>query len=169
MVRKRFSFLKVACFSFLILTAFLSVVNIVKADTAQTTSQLTEAESMVKKAFSAVLKAEDAGANVTDLLSRLSDGMNFLAQAEMDYKTGDVNGATSNAVDASSIAFEVESNAVEASFAGSIKSQMAFWFTFGIVNLAEAAFILVMFLGWRAFKKNYLKRLHKPKAEMTQE
>jgi predicted PurR-regulated permease PerM len=169
MVRRRFSFLEVAVFGFLILTAFLSVVIQVKAETEQTPSQLTEAESMVKKAFSAVLKAEDAGANVTDLLSRLSYGMNFLAQAEMAYNTGDVSGAANNAVDASAIASEVETDALDASYAASTKSQIAFWPTVSIVSFAEASFVLFMFLSWRRFRKNYIKRLSNSKAEVTQE
>jgi hypothetical protein len=169
MVRKGFGFLKVAGFCFLILTVFLSVVNQVEVVTAQPPSQLTEAESSVKKAFSAVLKAEDDGANITDLLSRLNDGMNFLAQAETAYKTGDVNGATNNAVDASAIASEVEADALEASFGASIKSQMGFWSTAVVVWLAEVAFVLFMFLGWRRFKKNHIKELSNSKAEVIQE
>jgi hypothetical protein len=169
MVRKRFDFLKVAGFCFLILTVFLSVINQVKAETAQTPSQMTEAESMVKKAFSAVLKAGDAGANVTDLLSRLNDGMNFLAQAEVAYKTGNFNGATSSAVEASAVASEVETDAVRASYAASAKSQVVLWATVSMVSLAEAIFVLFMFLCWRWLKKNHVRRLSNSKPEVTQE
>jgi predicted S18 family serine protease len=168
MVNKRNSFLAIALFVFLTLTVFLSVANQVKAEATQTSLQLTEAENMVKKAFSAVLEAENAGANVESLLSRLNDGMNLLARAEMAYKAGDVSGATKNATDASAIASEVETEALSVKFAASISSQTAFWSTVGIINLAEAAFILFMFLSWRWFKKNYIKRLRNSKPEVTQ-
>jgi len=162
-----FRLLRVALLVFLTLTVFLSAVKQVKAEETQSPSQLTEADTAVKKAFSAVLEAEDAGANVTSLLSRLSDGENLLAQAEMAYKVGDVSRAIDNAADASAIASEVEDSALSARFAASINSQTSFWSTAAILTVAGAAFVVFMFLIWIRFKKSYIERLRNSKPEVT--
>ena len=72
----------------------------------------------------------------------------------MAYKTGDLSEATNKAVAASTVASEVETDALEANLAASISKQMVFWLTVGIVSLAETAFVLFMFLGWKHLKKN---------------
>ena len=151
---------------FLILLT-LTAVKQVKAEATQIPSQLVEADTAVKEAFSAVLKAEDAGANITSLLNRLSDGENLLAQAEMAYKVGDVSSAIDKAADASGIASEVEASAISARFTASINNQTAFWSTAALLAVAGAAFVLFMFFIWIRFKNRYIERLRNSKPEVV--
>lgn len=164
---KVFRLLLVALLVFLTLTFFLSVVKQVQAEETQIPSQLVEADTAVKEAFSAVSKAEDAGANITSLLSRLNDGETLLAQAEMAYRVGDVTNAIDNAADAYAIASEVEDSAISARFTATVNAQNAFWSTTAILTVAGAAFVLFMFFVWIRFKKSYIERLRNSKPEVV--
>ena len=66
-------------------------VNQATAQIDQTTSKLQVANTAVNQAFSAVLDAEKAGANVTDLLFQLNYAQDVLAKAENSYRIGDLN------------------------------------------------------------------------------
>jgi hypothetical protein len=147
----------------------LSGANEVKAEATQTPSQLIEADNALKQAFAAVLEAEQAGANVAGLLGRLSDGANLLAQAEMAYRVGDFSGAIDKATGVFASASEVETDAINAKNAALIKSQNDVWSIVAISDVAGFSFILLMFLIWIWFKKNYIKKLRNSKPEVTQQ
>jgi hypothetical protein len=67
------------------------------AQTDQTASKLQAANAAVEQAFNAVLDAEKAGANVTDLLAQLNVAAGIYAEAENSYRTGDSNTAAAQA------------------------------------------------------------------------
>ena len=146
----------------------MSGANEVKAEAAQTPSQLTEADNALKQAFAAVLEAEQAGANVTGLLGRLSDGADLLGQAAMAYRVGDVSGAIDRAVGVFVIASEVETDAISAKGGASINSQNVVWSIAAVSDVAGFSFVLLMFRVWRWFKQNYIKKLRNSKPEVTQ-
>jgi len=79
------------------------------AQADQTSSKLQTANTAVGRAFNAVLDAEKAGANVTDLLSQLNVAAGILAQAENLYRTGDFNTAAAKAESALIVAQEIPS------------------------------------------------------------
>lgn len=128
---------------------------------------LANAENAVGQAFSTVLAAEQAGANVTELLVRLNDAATFLSQAGMDYRNGDPNTAVQNADNASSIASEVNAAAVDAKETASVTGQDALWnvITFSVVGAIVLS--LTLFLIWRRYKQNYVKNMYDAKPEVN--
>ena len=144
---------------FLAVTFFLPIVNEVKSEIIQIPSQLTEAENALKQAFSAVLEADKAKANVSGLLLRLNNGLNLFTQAEIANRLGDISGAAGKLTSVLKIASEVETDAVRARDIALFNSQSAFGSIASISFLAGFYFVLLILLIWRKFKQNYIKRL----------
>ncbi len=84
------------------------------AQTDQAASKLQAANTAVNQAFNAVLDAEAAGANVTDLLAQINTAQGILAQAENSYRTGDTNTASTQADSVLPIAQQVTVDAQNA-------------------------------------------------------
>jgi len=135
------------------------------AQTDQTASKLQAANTAVNQAFNAVLDAEKAGANVTDLLVQLNDAAGVLAQAENSYRTGDSNTATAQADSVLPIAQEVTASAQDAKQTALVSGQNAFWSTITFTVIGAFVFVLALFLVWRWLKRSYINRLSEAKAE----
>ncbi len=137
------------------------------AQTDQTASKLQAANDAVEQAFNAVLDAEKAGANVTDLLAQLNDAAGILAQAENSYRTGDSNTAAAQADSVIPIAQEVTTSAQNAKQTASGSGQNPFWFTIEFNEIGAFVFVLALFLVWLLFKRSYIKSLSEAKPEVT--
>ena len=72
----------------LLLSIFLVGMHPAVAQSTEGNSDLQAANTALGQAFTAVLNAEKAGANVTDLVARINDAANILAEAENNYRTG---------------------------------------------------------------------------------
>ena len=103
-----------------------------EAQTSQTASKLDAAHSAVELAFGAVLDAEEAGANVTDLMFRLNYVTGLLAQAENSYRTGNTNQAFAQADNVLPNAQQITNDAKEAKQAAAINSENASWSTIAL-------------------------------------
>ncbi len=152
---------------FLALGSCLYSGHYVFAQTDQTASKLQAANTAVEQAFNAVLDAEKAGANVTDLLVSLNNAAGILAQAENSYRTGDNNTAAAQADSVLPIAQEVTASAQDAKQTALVSGQNAFWFIIAFTVIAVFVFVLVLFLVWRWFNRSYIKNLYKAKPEVT--
>ena len=137
------------------------------AQTDQTASKLQAANTAVGEAFNAVLAAEKAGANVTGLLVQLNTAEADLAQAENSDRSGDTNAAATQADNVLPIAQEVTTAAQNAQKTASVSRQNAFWSTIAFTVIGVFVFVLVLFLVWRRFKQNYIKRLSEAKPEVN--
>jgi len=137
------------------------------AQTNQTNDKLQAANTAVDQAFSAVLDAEKAGANVTGLLAQLNTADGLLAQAENSIRTGDSTTAAAQADSVLPIAQQVTTAAQSAKQTAIVSSQNAFWLTMALTVIGSIMFILVLFLVWRRFKQSYLKRLSEAKPEVN--
>jgi hypothetical protein len=147
-------------------TCLLSVCPAI-AQTDQTTSKLQAANTAVNQAFTAVLDAEAAGANVTDLLAQINTAESILAQAENSYRTGDTNAASTQADSVLPIAQIVTLDAQSAKQTAIISTQNANMSTIALTAIGIFAFILVLFLVWRLFKRRYIKNLSEAKPEVV--
>jgi len=165
-VDREIRLLIIAFLAFSVVVSLVSDTHQVKAEANQASSQLMEANGAVKKAFVAVLEAEQAGANVTGLLVRLNDGTSLLAEAEVAYRIGDASGAIDKAGAVLAIASEVETEAVSASYAGLTNRNNAFWSVAAVSGVAGFSFVLFMVLIWRWFKQNYIKKLRDSRPEV---
>ena len=127
---------------FVILTLSVCFLSVQQA-TAQTdsaTSKLQAAHTEVDQAFNAVLDAEKAGANVTDLLTQLNTAQGLLAQAENSYRTGDTNTATTQAESVLPIAQQVTAAAQDAKQSAIVSEQNAFWSTIAFTVIGVFVF-----------------------------
>jgi len=141
--------------------------NTAFAQTNQANSKLQEANIAVNQAFNAVLDAEKAGANVTDLLTQINTAQSILAQADNSFRTGDSNTAATQADSVLPIAQQVTLDAQNAKQTAIVSSQNAFWTTIALTIVGVSVFALVLFLVWRRFRQNYIKGLSESKPEVV--
>jgi hypothetical protein len=166
---KRFKFLDKILLSTLMLSlGFLSVFPAV-AQTDQQASKLQAANTAVNQAFNAVLDAEKAGANVTDLLAQINTAQGILAQAENLYRNGDSNTVSTQADNVLAITRQVTNEAQDAKQTAIVASQSTFWSTITLTAIGVFVFVLVLFLVWRRFKRNYIESLSEAKPEVVEQ
>jgi CHASE3 domain sensor protein len=157
----------VALLIVLALSVCLLNVQQATAQTDQATSKLQSANDAVNQAFNAVLDAEKAGANVTDLLTKLNTAQGILAQADNSYRVGDNNTATTQAESVLPIAQQVTNEAQDAKQTAIVSERNGFWSTIALTVIGVFVFVLVLFLVWRRFRRNYIERLSEAKPELV--
>jgi len=128
-------------------------------------SALTDAEGVVVSAYQAVLKAEEAGADVSGLLVRLNEAGGFLARARMAYSLGDFEGAASFVNSRKNIGVDVENAAVELKDLALSERVQRMWFTMIGSVLGVVLIVFGSFCGWRVFKRRYYRRVWGTKPE----
>lgn len=136
-------------------------------NTQSVDSKLQAASNAVIQAFTTVLDAEKAGANVIDLISKLNGASELLAQANIAYRTGDLNTAANNADALLPITQEVLIAAQNAKQSASINGQNAFWSTLVLTLVGIFCFVLALFFFWCRFKKKYITNLLDTKPEVN--
>jgi CHASE3 domain sensor protein len=139
------------------------------AQTDQITSRLQVANTAVNQAFNAVLDAEKAGANVTDIMFRLNYAMGILAQAENSNRTGYFNRAATQADSILPLAQQITTTAQNAKQTAIVSNQNTFWSTITLTAIGVFVFFLVLFLIWRLLKRKYIKGLSEAKPEVVKE
>jgi CHASE3 domain sensor protein len=166
-VRHKFS--SITLLVLLMLSLFFLSIAPVDAQTTPTASKLEAAHTAVELAFGAVLDAEEAGANVTDLMFRLNYIIDLLARAENSYRTGNINQASSQADNVLPNAQQITNDAKEAKQAAAINSENASWSTIALAVIGVFLFILVLSLIWQWFKQYYIERISKAKPEVVEQ
>lgn len=130
-------------------------------------SKLQAANSAIIQAFNAILDAEESGANVTDLINQLNIASELLAQANIEYTTGNLSSAANNAEAVLPITQKVLVDAQNAKQTASAHGQTVFWSTLALASVGIFSFVLVLFLLWRWFKKKYVSNLFDTKPEVN--
>lgn len=154
----------------LILSAFVSPIFILKAHASSedlAVSAISQAEEALASAYEAVLEAEQAGANVSSLLARLNDAGRLLAKAQVAYRLADVDEATHSANLCYEISKGVRSDANEPRIGAYETRVMGFWLTMTGSLVGVVAVVFGSFLGWRAFKRRYYRRMLRTKPEVA--
>jgi hypothetical protein len=164
-IRCRFS--SIILLALLIFSICFLGLNTAFAQTNQADSKLQAVNNSVNQAFNAVLDAEKAGANVTDLLSQLNNAANILAGAENSYRAGDITATIAKANSLLPIAQEITNNAQVLKQSAIVNGQNNFWSTIIFTIVIAVVFVLVLFFIWRWFKRNYMNRLSESKPEVT--
>ena len=166
-VRHKFS--SITLLVLLMLSLFFLSIAPVDAQTTPTESKLEAAKAAVELAFGAVLDAEEAGANVTDLMFRLNYITELLAKAENSYRTGNTNQAFAQASNVLPNAQQITNDAKEAKQTTAINSENAFLSTITLAVIGVFMFILVLSLIWQWFKQYYIERISKAKPEVVEQ
>jgi CHASE3 domain sensor protein len=158
-----YKFCSILMLFFLMFGAYVCSIHFVVAQADPVESKLQEANVAIEQAFSAVLDAEQAGANISDLLSQLNIAAGILAQAENSYRTGDSNIAAAQANSVLPIAQEVTTHAQDAKQTALVSNKNAFWSTIAFTVIGAFFFVLVLFLVWRRFKRSYTNSISQVK------
>jgi predicted PurR-regulated permease PerM len=130
---------------------------IVKA--SNETASIQSADDSINQAFTNVLAAEKAGADVTQLLTKLNAAGAFLAEANNAYQTGNLSNSTSAADDARLIANQVNSDAIGLRNSSVTQSQNNTFLTVIFSVGAAFIFVVLMLLVWRRFKRGFSWKL----------
>ena len=134
---------------------FLVFVTFAEVGESEAASALADAEGEVTLAYLAVLKVEEAGANVSGLMVRLNESGGFLARARMAYRLEDFDGTVSFAALSGSIGVEVQDEAVRLKNTALSESAQRMMFTMTASVLGIALIALASFWVWRLLKERY--------------
>jgi hypothetical protein len=122
------------------------------------TASIQGADASINQAFTNVLAAEKAGGNVTQLLAKLNTAGALLAEAENDYKAGNLNNVASVADNARLIANQVNSDAIGLRNSSITQSQNNSLFTVLFSIISTITFIAVVLLIWRRVKTGFNRK-----------
>lgn len=149
-----------------LLLASTMVCKVVSED--EVLSKISEAEDAVAQAFRAVLDAEIAGSNVSDLVYRLNNATRLLADVKNAYNAypEDLNEVMSKADQCVSIAQSVMDDVFIRKSSSQAEMQKAFWLTFAFSSVGCFVFIVILFFVWRRIKRSYVQKLLKMKPEV---
>jgi len=133
----------------------------------EASSAIGEADDALRRAFEAVLEAERAGANVSDLIVKLDEAGGLLAEAENAYRVGNFSEAVSRAEGCSILANGVVGEALSLQNMALADAQTAFWQNLTFSCFGGAAFLVVLFFVWGWFKRVYAQRMLSMKPEVA--
>jgi len=152
------SYSKLFVFSAFLLFLLLFPILLVNAASVDVpNSALTEVEETFASAYEAVLEAEQAGANITELLDRYNLAVERLAEARILLRLGDFDG-TVNFVDLVNIGADVKAEAEQLKIDAqkSSNSNQLNVLTFSIIGIIVV--ICTTFVCWRVFKRRYSRQ-----------
>jgi len=128
--------------------------------------QVADADQALRNAFTSVVDAEQQGANVSLLLSRLGMAGGNLTWAEVALAAGNYSDAVSFAGVCRSVALSVDSDAaVLGNNAAVVAGNWWMMVVFSVVS--SVVFVVVLFFVWHRFRRGYLKRLMGSRPEVT--
>jgi hypothetical protein len=160
-----------SCLRFVVVSVFLfsllSVSGVGATNGDVVALEVAEAERALVLAYNAVLEAEEAGANVTSLLTRLSAAGEFLSEAYVFVHLGNFEGAARLAGFCVEVADDVEVEAILLrEEAARIERADVFTKVFGS---AVGVVIVVVggFLLWSLYKRRYLEKVLDSRPEVV--
>jgi hypothetical protein len=133
----------------------------------EASSAIGGADNALRRAFEAVLEAERAGANVSDLIVNLDEAGGLLAEAENAYRIGNFSEAISKAEQCSVLADGVMDEAISLKGEVLAGAQIAFWQDLTVTVMGSAVFLVAMFFVWGWFKRAYAEKLLRMKLEVA--
>jgi hypothetical protein len=133
----------------------------------EASSAIGEADNALRMAFEAVLEAERAGVNVSDLIVKLDEASGLLAEAENAYRVGNFSEAISKADKCSMLADGVVGEALSLKSSALADAQKAVLQTLTFSWVGDAAFLTVLFFVWGWFKRAYAEKLMRMKPEVA--
>jgi hypothetical protein len=133
----------------------------------EASSAIGDADNALRRAFEAVLDAERAGANLSDLIVKLDEAGRLLAEAENAYRIGNFSEAVSKAEQCSVLADGVREEAITLKGEALAGAQIAFWQDLTVTAMGSAVFLVAMFFVWGWFKRAYVKKLLRMKLEVA--
>ena len=128
---------------------------------------ITNAENALNHSYVMVANAERLGANVSVLANDLNNAASLINEAEGDNASGNFQSAVSKAEMSISISNAVLGNATLLYNSSSVKVHDSFWFTVLFSLGGAMGFLIVAFVFWIWFSRQYNKKLLKMKIEVA--
>lgn len=135
-------------------------------DKNEASLRINDAENALKNALNAVQKAERLKGNVSSLINDLNAAGGFLDEAEIAYENGDLHTALKKADQSLMAANNVLDDATSLYEYASTNAQVNFWFTFIFSIEGAVLFIVALISVWEEFRRLYVKKMLKMKAEV---
>lgn len=134
-------------------------------DSAEAAAAVSDAESVLRGAFVAVLDAEGESANVSGLMVRMNDAGVALTEARVALAAGNYSDAADRAGACRALANGVLSDA------GLLKSDAAakaslWWVTVSLSVAGSVVFVGALFVVWRRFRRSYADRMLESRPEV---
>jgi hypothetical protein len=148
-MKSRFKQFFVILFSLFIITPCLLSLHSVIAETNDVESSLLVANDAINQAFSAILQAEKAGANVTSLLVRLNEVATILARDEASYRNNKQSAAITNLNIVISAAGDVKSEAIKEGNNAAAVANEVLWTSLAVLVIGEFVLLFVLLYIWR--------------------
>ena len=130
-----------------------------ESDVEGARSAVESAEEAVASAYVLVLEAEGTGGEISELVARLNDALEYLSGAERAFESGEYDGAVLSAGKAVEASDAVGSDAVGLKRVAEVYGEFQFRnrmvISFGLAVIT----VLLGFLGWSLFKGYYLRRV----------
>jgi ATP-dependent Zn protease len=121
----------------------------------------------INHAFANVLVAESAGGNISDLLTKLNGAGELLTEAKNDYQSGNLVDVNAKADNATIIANQVNTDAVNLTINSKNYSENKLVLTIIFSIVAIILFLAALRLFWRRAKRGYYKKLFGSKPEVV--
>jgi len=147
--------------------SFLSELSVF-AQTDIITLKLQSANNAVGRAFEAVLDAEKAGANVSQLLVKLNTAGELLSEAQNTYNSKNTSNVTAIVENAHQIADQVNADAINLRNDSLIKSQNNILFTLIFSIVGAIVFGILLVLVWRKISHAHVKKTLEMKPEVIE-
>jgi len=153
-------------FGFVILFALVSCVSAIREEEAR--ARIDKAQSEVVLTYKAILEAEEAGANVSDLLDNLNDSVGALSKAYMFNRSRNFDEAIhfADLCYESVVGIKVEANRLRDSAVFERKQRLLL-ISLGS-TLAVGCSVFGAILSWGVFKRWYHRRVLEMRPEVVQ-
>jgi hypothetical protein len=128
---------------------------------------INQAEQNLKLAYVEVAESENAGANISLLLNKLEVAASYISESDSAFRIGDYANAFSLASECSISVQGVVGDAERLKINAEISHNASFLLTAVGSGIGIGLILFFGFLGWRFFKKWYLKRVLKMKPSVV--
>lgn len=159
--------LSVGLFFLALASSLITMGLVVSATEDEATTAIIEAETNLGLAYQAIRDAEEAGANLSSLFVQLNEAAELLAQANISYRTGDLDDATNLASASTVIANNLKIEAYRARDNALYQRIQSFQLALAESILGITMVIAGGFVSWRLFKRRYYRRVLRLKPEIS--
>ena len=137
-------------------------------DQGEAESMVANANDGIEEAYLAVVEAERAGGNVTELVSRLNDAIVLLETAERRLDSGEYDEAFTYAEEALEQSNVIKEEAQSLRSLAELRAEIEFRNRLVISIMISFYVILFGYVGWFYFKRYYIRKISETRPEIAE-
>jgi len=134
----------------------------------EVTSSLNLAEKSIEMTYISIFEAEEAGGDVSELVSRLNFVLIDLVHARKAFKSGYYDDAIKLSENVIGVSTNILDDAVEIKRLAKVNNANTFRITVFLTLLSITSICVVGFVGWNRFKFYYFKKISRMKVEISE-